>query len=224
MRAESQTMLVAAAQGQETVQALFMQTLKKEQGVILNCQFERDPEDGKLYYVFAGTQDGYLAFRTLMEDYGVYPVQEIEGHRLNPATLAATAPETLDEAPVVDTAPASSKSNADTTETLELSATEGVVININVETADVPPVRSAEHADSGQPALGEDRQAGARAGGDVDDGGRSGASAPASGREGRDAAGADPSGPVDGHAPVDDAFASLTAPDPAAKYDPFADM
>ncbi len=45
MKAESQSMLIEEAQGQQTIQALFMQTGKNEQPVILNCQFERDPED-----------------------------------------------------------------------------------------------------------------------------------------------------------------------------------
>lgn len=225
MRAENQSMLVQAAQGQETVQAIFTQTFPKEQGIILNCQFERDPADGKLYYVFSGTSDHYIQFRELMADYGVRPAHEIEGHRFNSATQAAAAEEAGLSAPVVDTAPDATKSSADTSESPELSATEGVVVTpAPLEPVDVTAIRSTSDANGGQPAPVATGQAGSGTGGDVDDGSRSGAGSAPAGNAGGEAVRDDALRAVDGAGVEDDPFDALTgttapADDP---NDPFA--
>lgn len=217
MKAENQSMLIEEAQGQQTIQALFMQTGKNEQPVILNCQFERDPEDGKMYYVYSGTADNYVSFRSLMEDYAVRPVHEIEGHRLNPKTHEAAAQAAGETAPVTDTAPAETKSTADVGDNPpELSATEGEIVRPAPEgDADVASVRGAEQsANGGQPSAGDAGSAGAGVGGGVDahrqgHDGEPGASDRGPGRE-AGAAGA--SGPVD---------AQGVKP---GKVDPFADL
>lgn len=227
MRAESQSMLIEAAQGQETIQAIFAQTLTPRKGVILNCQFERDPADGDLYYVFSGTADHYMQFRELMSDYGVKPAHEIAGHRFNPETQKQADEEAGTAAPVVDTAPVETKSTADTSESPDLSTTEGVVVTPSAEGGvDVTPLRSSADANSGQPSTGDAGQGGASAGDQSHDRGGSGAGAAAGGAAGRKAAVADAQRPVDGQGVEADPFAALTGaePAPAAKADPFADM
>lgn len=212
MKAESQAMLVEEAQGQQTVQALFMQTHSDEKSVILNCQFERDPEDGKMYYVYSGTHDGYLSFRSLMQDYAVYPVHEIEGHRLNPKTHEAAAQAAGEAAPVTDTAPADTKSTADTGETPpELSATEGVTVQPEGGD-DVASVRSPEQpANGGKPSAGNAGQAGADVGGGVDAhrGGHDGQPGASDRGAGGAAAQPDAQRPVDAQGVKDDPFADL---------------
>jgi len=208
-------MLIAEAQGQQTIQALFMQTGPKEQGVILNCQFERDPEDGKLYYVFTGTADHYMQFRSLMADYAVRPVHEIEGHRLNPKTHEAAAQEAGEAAPVVDTAPAESKSAADTGDNPpELSATEGEIVRPEGD-ADVASVHSpGQPADSGQssPAPGGEAS-GASAGDHADDrSGHAGEPGASDRGAGGEAAAANGAGTVSGEVK------------PGSASDPFADL
>jgi hypothetical protein len=236
MKAENQSMLIEEAQGQQTIQALFMQTGKNEQPVILNCQFERDPEDGKLYYVYSGTADNYVSFRSLMEDYAVRPVHEIEGHRLNPKTHEAAAQAAGEAAPVTDTAPAETKSTADVGDNPpELSATEGEIVRPAPEgDADVASVRGAEQpADSGQPSAGDAGQAGAGNGGRVDahGGGHAGEPGASDRGPGREAGAAGASGPVDAQGVKADPFADLgtttaapAAPAPSGKPDPFADL
>lgn len=217
MKAENQSMLIEEAQGQQTIQALFMQTGKNEQPTILNCQFERDPEDGKLYYVYSGTADNYVAFRSLMEDYAVRPVHEIEGHRLNPKTHEAAAQAAGEAAPVTDTAPADTKSGADVGETPpELSPTEGEIVRPAAEgDADVASVRGAEQpANGGQPSAGDAGAAGAGVGGGVDAHrqGHDGQPGASSGGQGREADAGGASGSVD---------AQGVKP---GKADPFADL
>lgn len=213
MKAESQSMLIEEAQGQQAVQALFMQTGPQEKSTILNCQFQRDPEDGKLYYVFSGTAESYMQFRSLMSDYGVLPAHEIEGHRLNPKTAQA-AEEVGESAPVTDTAPAETKSTADTGDNPpELSVTEGVTVKPEGD-ADVASVHTAaEPANGGQPAPGQAGQAGTGTQHQpAHGGGHDGQPAPAAGGTGREAAAGGASGTVD---------AQGVKPAPA---DPFADL
>jgi len=209
-------MLIEEAQGQQTIQALFMQTGPKEEAVILNCRFERNGEDGKLYYVFAGTADHYMMFRELMRDYAVFPAHEVEGHPSNPATQAAAAQEAGEAAPVVDTAPNETKSTADTGETPpELSVTDGIVVTPE-GAADDASVHSPEQpANGGQSASGDAGATGANDGRGVDvhggaDDGRPGTADRSAGGE---AAAPNASGTVD---------PQVTAP--AAKPDPFADL
>jgi hypothetical protein len=195
-----------------------MQTSPREQAVILNCQFQRDSADQKLYYVFSGTADHYIQFRELMSDYGVFPAHEIVGHRFNPATHKAE--EEGVSAPVVDTAPVETKSSADTSESPELSVTEGVTVTPDLEgEVNVAPVSSTAHANGGQSAPGGDRQSGASAGGDVDDRSRSGAGSTPGGSPGGEAVSPNPSGSV--HGSSVDEFAGLTEND---SNDPFAGM
>lgn len=211
MKAENQSMLIEEAQGQQTIQALFMQTGPREEAVILNCQFERAP-DGHLYYVFSGTSDHYLQFRKLMADYAVKPAHEVEGHPSNPATQAAAE---MDEAaPVVDTAPNDTKSTADVGDTPpELSATDGIVVQPEGASDDAS-VRGAQSADVGQPAPGDAGSAGSDDGRGVDAhrGGDDGRSDAADRSAGGEASPARPSGSVDPQVA------------PAAKPDPFADL
>lgn len=232
MKAESQSMLIEEAQGQQTIQALFMQTGKNEQPVILNCQFERDPEDGKLYYVYSGIADNYVSFRSLMADYAVYPAHEIEGHRMNPNTQAAAEQAAGEAAPVTDTAPVETKSTADVGDNPpELSATEGEIIRPAPEgDADVASVRGAEQpANGGQPSAGDAGQAGAGVGGGVDAhrGGHDGEPGASDRSPGGEAGAASASGPVDVQGvktPAAPAKAAPAAPAPTGKPNPFADL
>lgn len=209
MKAESQSMLIEEAQGQQTIQALFMQTSDREQAVILNCTFERNPEDGKLYYVFAGTSELYVQFRDLMADYGVLPAHEVPGHPSNPETAKAAAA-AGEEAPVIDTAPNSTKSTADTGDNPpELSATEGETVKPEGDTDDASVRSAGQPANGGQPPAGDAGQAGASAGHNPDDrqghAGEPGATDRGTGRE----------------APVADAQRPVDAQGVAKSTDPF---
>lgn len=205
-------MLIEEAQGQQTIQALFMQTGPREEAVILNCRFERGP-DGKLYYVFSGTSDHYMQFRELMADYAVRPAHEVEGHPSNPATQAAAAEQSGEAAPVVDSAPLETKSTADTGDNPpELSVTEGETVKPE-GAADVASVHGAEQpANGGQPASGDAGQAGSDDGRGVDahGGGDAGRSDVPNRSAGGEAAASGASRPVD--------------PQVSKSADPFADL
>lgn len=227
MKAESQSMLIEEAQGQQTIQALFMQTGKNEQPVILNCRFERDPEDGKLYYVYSGIADNYLSFRSLMADYAVFPAHEIEGHRMNPNTQAAAEQAAGEAAPVTDTAPVETKSTADVGDNPpELSATEGEIIRPAPEgDADVASVRGAEQpANGGQSSAGDAGQAGVGGGVDAHRGGHDGQPGASDRGPGGEAGAASASGPVDAQGVKTPAAPAKAAPAPTGKPDPFADL
>jgi hypothetical protein len=208
MRAEDQSMLVEEAQGQQTIQALFVQTSDKEQPVILNCQFERDPADGKLYYVFSGTAEHYLGFRTLMEDYAVFPAHEVPGNRhFNAATAENGETERTAEAapPVADVPDTLSDAPA------ELSATDGEVVQPEGAT-DVASVHSPEQpAGSGQSPAGDGREAGGTSAGgdDVHGGGHAGQPGTPSGGPGGEATGANGAGTVSAEVSGNDPFADL---------------
>lgn len=206
-------MLIEEAQGQQTIQALFMQTGPREEAVILNCRFERGP-DGKLYYVFSGTSDHYMQFRELMADYAVRPAHEVEGHPSNPATQAAAAEQSGEAAPVVDTAPNETKSAADTGDNPpELSVTEGEIVRPE-GASDVASVHSpGEPANGGQPSAGDAGQAGANDGRGVD--------AHGGGDAGRSDA---PGGSAGGEAAASDAQRAVDPQVAPAKHDPFADL
>lgn len=210
MRAEDQSMLIEEAQGQQTIQAIFVQTGERQHQQILNLTFEPGP-DGKLSYVFSGTAEHYMQFRQLMEDHGVRPAHEVEGHPANPNTPKA---DDAAQPPVIDTAPVQPVPDTLTGDAPELSADEGEVITAPEGASDEPAVRSAEQpADSGQSATGEGgAPSGASAGDQSHDGGGSGAGAAPGGNTGGEAASQNASGPVDGQgvkAPADDPFAML---------------
>ena len=210
MRAEDQSMLIEEAQGQQTVQAIFVQTGERQHQQILNLTFEPGP-DGKLSYVFSGTAEHYMQFRQLMEDHGVRPAHEIEGHPANPNTPKA---DDAAQAPVIDTAPAQPVPDT-LTAPAELSVTDGEVVTAAPEGAsDEPAVRSAEQpADSGQPATGAgDQASGSGTGDQPHDGGGSGSGAAPGGNAGGEAASQNGTGTVDGQgvkAAADDPFAML---------------
>lgn len=212
MRAEDQSMLVEEAQGQQTIQALFVQTGDKEQPVILNLQFERDPADGKLYYVFSGTSDHYVNFRNLMADYAVLPAHEVPGNRhFSGASGEAAEPgeveRTVEAAPAVAGVP-----DTLSADTPELSATDGEVVQPE-GAADVASVHSpVEPANGGQSASGAGGEAsGASAGsGDVHGGGDAGQPGTPSGGPGGEASGANGAGTVSAEV--------------SGAQDPFADL
>ena len=138
MRSEDQRMLIEDAQGQQTVQCLFVQPNPKRQvAKIGNVQFEKTPE-GLFAYVYNGTFEGYQAFQRIMAQHGVYPAHEI------PGDVAGTAPAENDE-PTVNTDPG--KTETDTlTDPAEIEA-------------DVS-IPSSEPASEGEPATGDAGEAG----------------------------------------------------------------
>lgn len=141
MRAEDQRMLVADAQGQQTVQCLFIQPGKRQQAKIHNIEFEKNPE-GLYAYVYSGTFEGFLAFKQIMEQHGVFPAHEIPGGEPTAET----------DEPTVNTD--SGKTDTDTlTNPVEIEA-------------DANALHGAEPADNRQSATVEAGQAPAEPGSD----------------------------------------------------------
>lgn len=113
MRAEDQSLLVQDAQGQQTVQCLFVQPGKRQLAQIHNIVFEKN-DDGLFAYVYNGTFEGYQAFKQIMEQHGVYPAHEIPG-----------APSAETDEPTVQTDPG--KTETDTlTNPVEIEADDAV--------------------------------------------------------------------------------------------------
>lgn len=135
MKAEDQSMLIADAAGQQTVQAVFIQTGPKRYPRIGNVDFEIDPDTGALATVYSGTFEGYLQFARLMKQHACYPA-----HELAEKVADVPADEDAAEEPVVQTDPG--KTEEDT-----LSAPAEIVPE-GAEDA----VSSAESASEGQPS------------------------------------------------------------------------